>query len=63
MAKQLDVKTARELYDGLARLLFDIDAKRFWRVWRAYQADQQRATKPRMKKQESRSEAFLKRCG
>ncbi len=62
MAKQLDVKTARELYDGLARLLFDVDSKRFWRVWRAYQADQQRATKPRMK-HESRSEAFLKRCG
>ena len=62
MAKQLDVKTARELYDGLARLLFAIDAKRFWRVWRAYQAEQQRATKPRTK-QESRSEALLRRCG
>ncbi len=61
MANRLDVKTARDLYDGLARLLFDIDAKRFWRVWRAYQTDQQRTTKPQ-RKHESRSEAILKRC-
>ena len=57
MGKQLNVKSARELYDDLARLLCDVDVKRFWRIWRAYQADQQRSKKRGTRKNESASRA------